>query len=236
MHEFAYPGQELELFQDAGVWKEYFSSFLRPYLQGSVLEVGAGIGSTTQHLCNGTQQKWLCLEPDPSLFRELQRKVERKMLPSCCWAAKGLVKDLPAEEKFNAIVYIDVIEHIEQDRQELQYAIEHLQPDGFLLVLVPAYQFVYSPFDKKIGHFRRYNKKTLRQAAPAGTELKRLFYLDSIGLLTSITNKYILKQEYPTKKQIDFWDKVLVRISKFSDLLIGYSAGKSLVAVWKKTG
>ena len=235
MHEISYVGNELELFQNATVWKNYFGSFLKPYLRGNVLEVGAGIGSTTQYLCNGTQQKWVCLEPDPNLYKELEKKIQSQQLPHCCISIKGITRDLPAHEKYNAIMYIDVIEHIEKDDEELAFAKTLLAPDGYLIVLVPAHQFLFSPFDKAIGHYRRYNKKLLKCTAPQDLRLEAIKYLDSCGLLASIVNKYFLKQAYPTLKQINFWDKTMVKISQITDKITGYKIGKTVVAVWKKT-
>lgn len=234
MQEIAYAGNELELFQHATVWKNYFGKFIKPYLKGNVLEVGAGMGGTTVHLCDGTQNKWTCLEPDPALFSELQKKIIQKELPACCTAVKGVIGNLPADEKYNAILYIDVIEHIENDKAELAQVENYLAPGGHLIILVPAHQFAYSQFDKTIGHYRRYNKKMLRKVVPQELQLKRIIYLDSMGLLASIANKYSLKQNYPTMKQITFWDKVMVRISRFTDFLINYQTGKTLIAIWQK--
>jgi hypothetical protein len=235
MQEIAYVGNELEMFQYASVWKNYFGKFLKPYLIGNVLEVGAGLGGTTKHLCNGSQRSWTCLEPDPVLFHQLERKIQLKQLPACCVIVKGVLKDLAANEKFDTIMYIDVIEHIEHDKAELFSAQEHLTTGGYLIVLVPAHQFVFSPFDKSVGHYRRYNKQMLIKAAPPELTLKKMIYLDSMGLMASIMNKYFLKQNYPTLKQINMWDKTLVRISKITDMLIGYQTGKTLVAVWQKS-
>ncbi len=234
MHEIPYIGNELEVFQFAKGWKSYFGSFLRPYLKGKVLEVGAGIGSTTKYLCNGKQSDWVCLEPDSKLYGELQRKIEGAELPDCCRAVKGITRDLPAGEKFDAILYIDVIEHIEKDKEELAFAQTILNDGGYLIVLVPAHQFLYSPFDKAIGHYRRYNKKMLQKIGPENLHLDWIKYLDSFGLLASVLNKYILKQDYPSVKQIIFWDNVMIRISKLTDLFVLYQFGKSLVSIWKK--
>src|SRR5215203_398528 len=235
MQEIAYVGNELELFQHASVWKGYFGSYLKPYLSGNVLEVGAGMGSTTKSLCNGTEKKWVCLEPDPKLYEELEEKIRSSELPQCCTAIKGVIQDLPPDEKFDAIMYIDVIEHIENDGAELNAAKNFLAENGHLIVLVPAHQFVYSPFDKSIGHFRRYNKGMLLKVAPADLKLKKMIYLDSMGLLASILNKFLLKQKYPTYKQVQIWDKTLVKISKITDLVINHQTGKTLIAVWQKT-
>lgn len=234
MSEISYIGNELELFQHAKNWKKYFGSYLKPYLKGHVLEVGAGMGGTTQHLCDGSQQKWVCLEPDSRLYFELEKKIEGKHLPSCCTAILGTTENISHQEKFDAILYIDVIEHIQNDKSELMRAGNMLSENGLLMVLVPAYQFLFNPFDKAIGHYRRYDKKMLSGAGPLGLEMIKLFYLDSLGLFASVINKYFLKQKYPTLQQVIFWDRFIVQTSRFIDPIVNYSAGKSLIGIWKK--
>ncbi len=234
MQEITYVGNELELFQHATVWKKYFGEKIKLFLKERVLEVGAGMGSTTLNLCDGSQKEWVCLEPDPALFQILQNRIEQQELPACCTAMKGTLRDLPSTKKFDTVLYIDVIEHIENDVEELNRAANLLEAGGFLIVLVPAHQFVFSEFDRSIGHYRRYNKKMLETVAPASLKKKKLFYLDSLGLLASVVNKYFLKQDYPTLKQINFWDKTIVRISKVTDSLINFQTGKSLIGIWQK--
>ncbi len=234
MSEIPYIGNELDLFEQATAWKNYYGSFLKPLLKGKVLEVGAGIGGTTSTLCDGSQEKWLCLEPDPVLYERLENKIREKKLPPCCYSLKGTTGDLPAAEKFDAILYIDVIEHIEKDGEELERAKDLLAENGYLIVLVPAHQFLYNEFDKAIGHYRRYDRKMLAAAAPSELKLRRIRYLDSCGLFASLMNKYFLKQDYPTAKQIAFWNRVIVPVSKPLDFLLNYNAGKTVVGIWQK--
>ncbi|MEJ7736670.1 MAG: class I SAM-dependent methyltransferase [Chitinophagaceae bacterium] len=234
MQEIPYAGNELELFEHANIWKSYYASLLKPYIKGRVLEVGAGIGGTTSHLCNGKQKEWICLEPDPKLYIKLDSKIRCKQLPACCSALKGTVGDLPREQTFDTILYIDVIEHISDDSKELDNAEKLLAAHGYLIVLVPAHPFLFSSFDKAIGHYRRYNKNMLKAVAPVNVAIRKLAYLDSIGLTASLVNKYVLTQNYPTSKQIYFWDKVMVRLSRVTDFIFHYEVGKTLIAVWQK--
>ena len=234
MGEIPYIGNELDLFEQATVWKNYYGSFFKRLLNGKVLEVGAGIGGTTSTLCDSTQEKWICLEPDPVLYSRLEKKINDHELPVCCSALKGTTADLPDSEKFNAILYIDVIEHIENDAEELNRAKNLLADNGYLIVLVPAHQFLYNEFDKAIGHYRRYNKGMLAAAAPKELQMKRIRYLDSFGLVASLMNKYFLKQDYPTSKQIRFWNRFIIPVSKPFDFVLNYNAGKTVVGVWQK--
>jgi 2-polyprenyl-3-methyl-5-hydroxy-6-metoxy-1,4-benzoquinol methylase len=143
-----YIGDELTLFQNAKNWKAYYSSYFKKYLKGNVLEVGAGLGGTTLSLCDGTQDKWLCLEPDTKLCNQIHTLITENKLPACCKAQTGFLSDLPDSEKFDAILYIDVIEHIEDDKKELQLASRFLKPGGVLIIIVPAHPFLYSPLQK----------------------------------------------------------------------------------------
>ncbi|MBY0427096.1 MAG: class I SAM-dependent methyltransferase [Cytophagales bacterium] len=229
-----YIGNELELFQHAKNWKAYYGSFIKPWLKGRVLEVGAGIGGTALSLCDGTQERWLCLEPDSKLLAEIETKIASKILPACCEAKQGYLSELPKDTLYDAIIYIDVIEHIEDDNSELALAAQYLKPGGKLIVLVPAHQFLYSPFDKAIGHYRRYNKQRLVQISPNSLKTQRIFYLDSFGLLASTANKVLLKQSYPTLKQVKTWDNWLVPVSRVLDPLFGFALGKTVVGIWEK--
>jgi SAM-dependent methyltransferase len=229
-----YIGNELQLFEKAVNWKSYYGAMIQPYLKGTVMEVGAGIGATTQSLCNGKQEQWICLEPDQELASHIEKKINEQLLPSCCVLRKGILKEQPADEKYDTIIYIDVIEHIEDDAAELKEAASRLKAGGHLIILVPAHEWLFSPFDKAIGHFRRYNKRRLQQAVPQALKKIRLRYLDGVGLAASAANKLFLRQRYPTIKQILFWDTMMVPVSRVTDPLIGYAAGKSVLGIWQK--
>lgn len=229
-----YIGNELELFKHAHNWKAYYAQFLSKYIKGDVLEVGAGIGETTHSLCKGDFDSWVCLEPDGELTAIISQKKETGYLPSFIEIMTDTLDGMPADRKFDSIIYIDVIEHIENDASELKKAAQHLKPGGHLVVLVPAHNYLFSKFDESIGHFRRYNKTMLKNAAPS--ELKRvdLRYLDSVGLSASLANKWFLKQDYPELKQIKFWDNFIIPISKITDAISFYSIGKTVIGVWQK--
>ncbi len=135
-------------------------------------------------------------------------------------------------KKIDTILYIDVLEHIEDDRKEMALAGERLKPGGKLIILSPAYQFLYSPFDRAIGHYRRYDRKALRFAANGGLKEISIRNYDSVGMMASMANKLLLRQSYPTKAQVYFWDKYMVGFSKLLDPLFFYRIGKTIVGIW----
>ena len=229
-----YIGGELELFELATNWKAYYSSFFRKYLKGDVLEVGAGIGGTTLSLCDGSQDSWHCLEPDGKLAVEIQEKLDKQILPKICTVQIGTLEDDMPKEAYDAILYIDVIEHIEDDYTELQRAASKLKQGGRLIIIVPAHNWLFSPFDEAIGHYRRYNKQRLAEAIPTSLTKDKLAYLDVVGLSASAANKLFLKQTYPNASQIKLWDKAMVPLSKLIDPLLMYSFGKTVLGIYHK--
>jgi len=231
---FSYPGSELELFQSASNWKNYVGAMVRPWLGRRVLEVGAGIGGTTEVLCNGGTAEWTCLEPDPSQCRHIAVRIGAGGLPSTCRAINGRLQDLERSDRFDAILYVDVLEHIEDDRRELTRAASHLDPGGYLAVLAPAHNWLFTPFDTAVGHFRRYSAASLLDLAPPGTECALRRYLDSAGIFLSLGNRLLLRRSVPSAANIRFWDRYVVPASRRIDPLLGYSLGKSVFVVWRR--
>lgn len=231
-----YPGLELDLFARASNWKTYIRCEIGPYVKGHVLEVGAGIGETTKALINGQEKSWTCLEPDRNLAERIAATLKNNLraripVPQ---VIVGNIDHPGCNRKYDTILYIDVLEHIENDELEIKKAARKLPPKGCLVVLAPAHQYFYSPFDAKIGHFRRYQQKSLLDIAPADTKLIKVRYLDCVGCLASLGNKIILRTGIPTQNQIMTWDRLMVPLSRLFDPVFGYKIGKSIYSVWQK--
>ncbi len=224
---YQYAGFELAIFEKALHWKRYWSSLIAPYVSGHVLEVGAGIGANTEALTQLLHQSCTSLEPDAALAAQIRIRGprHRKLI--------GTLADV--DESFDTILYIDVLEHIEDDRAELMQAAAHLKPGGHVIALSPAHAALYTSFDKAIGHFRRYSKESLGKAAsPSGLGLVKMQYLDSAGLLASAANRLVSSAQAPSEWQILAWDCCLVPVSRVLDPALRYSMGKSILAVWKR--
>ena len=227
---FEYQGRELDIFAHAKRWKAYWASQVARWIHGDVLEVGAGLGENTVLLQNERVRTWHCLEPDPGLAATMAATVAG--IPNCSTSV-GTIATLTGRQ-FDSILYIDVLEHIEADGDELASAANLLRPQGHLIVLSPAHQFLFSEFDAAIGHHRRYNKSLLRACTPTSCRVERMFYLDCAGTLLSCANRLLLRQSTPTLRQIETWDTYVIPVSKLLDPLLGYTIGKSIVAVWTR--
>ena len=233
-HSYSYVGNELELFAEAVHWKRYFRSAIADRLVGDVLEVGAGIGETARHLLDGRQRSWLCLEPDERLGTRLRAWAEAGDVAPLPTVQIGTTADLDPSSRFDTILYIDVLEHIEDDRAEIGRAAELLAPRGTLIVLSPAFQQLFSDFDRSVGHFRRYTRASLAEVMPPSLRQVRLRYLDSVGFLASLSNRALLRQALPTRRQIALWDRVMIPASRVLDPLLARGFGRSVLAVYER--
>jgi SAM-dependent methyltransferase len=217
-------------------WKQYWYNSVQQFVKGDLLEVGAGIGINTNLILQNckTITSLIAIEPDALLSCQIKGNINANKSNADVKIHTGYLSDLDVSQKFDTIIYIDVIEHIENDKEEMLKAKDHLKDGGHLIILVPAYNFLFSPFDKAIGHFRRYNKRMLLHSVPNDLKNLELFYLDSLGACASLVNKLFLKQSYPTKVQIQKWDNLIVPSSKVVDKILFNSIGKSLIGVWRK--
>jgi len=227
--EYSYVGSELGLFFNAVNWKKYWSARLREVLRGDVLDVGAGLGSTFDYLYDAARS-WTCLEPDASLCRLLDERLSGSPAPPR--VVHGTLCELNSDERFDTILYIDVLEHIENDRAEVELASRHMRPGGRLVVLSPAIPFLYSEFDRSVGHFRRYTAASLEELTPEGSVVESCYYLDGLGALASLFAR-VAKRSLPTRGQIETWDKVILPASRRTDFLTTRHFGRTIVMIWR---
>jgi SAM-dependent methyltransferase len=236
MQHRPYEGEELELFAEARHWKSYWEEKVRPYVGRSVLEVGAGLGANTPYLLGPNQERWVCLEPDAVLAKRIPRRIEDHPQRGVVEVRTGFLAQYLAGESFDTILYIDVMEHVEDDRLEMKLALERLKPGGKLIVLSPAYPWLFSEFDRALGHYRRYTRASMQACAPEDARLVEMMSLDFFGLFATMLNRFVLHQSLANATQVHFWDRVLVPMSRWVDPVTRFSVGKSLVGIWEREG
>ena len=149
-----------------------------PYLQGSIIEIGAGIGQiTTELLRQPRVERVLSIEPDTGLCRRFRERLPAQPL------LEGTIEQAPTGQAWQAILSINVLEHIRDDEPELaRYRKLLAGQDGHLCLFVPARPEIYAPIDKDFGHHRRYTRDELRaKLEHAGFDLVRLRYFNWVG-------------------------------------------------------
>ena len=223
-----YPGEELDNFDKATIWRKYIYLEIKKFIKGNVLEVGAGIGSFTRN-CMGLAEKLTLSEVDANNYLIIKEKFKNKKIR----VSNKITEKL--NDTFNTIMYLNVLEHIKDDKNEILGALKKLEKNGHLIILVPAHNKLFSKFDKAVGHFRRYEKNFFKNLNLKNCKIKKLIYLDSLGYCLYYLNKIFFKEEiYPSKFKIFMWDKVFTPITFFLDKIILNKFGKNILYVIKK--
>ena len=120
-----------------------------------------------------------------------------------------------ADRKSGSAVMINVLERIEDDQVVLRGVLDRLEPGGRLCIWAPTYQFLYSAFDARLGHVRRYRKRELEAAVRlAGFEVVEGRHVNLPGWLGWLVFCRLLRQE-PTSptlvRSVDTWIVPAVR-------------------------
>ena len=140
--------------------------------------------------------------------------------------------DVPGD-LFDAVVYINVLEHIEHDGAELALATSLLRPGGRVLIVVPAHQWLYAKVDRLTGHFRRYSKKSLLTVTrDNGLQIESMRYFDSVGLVPYLVLYKWLRSTATTGTSATIYSRVIMPISYLIYRVFrGRLIGKNLIAV-----
>jgi SAM-dependent methyltransferase len=212
--------------------KNYRAALLRdfqPQLCGNVLEVGAGIGQMTSALLRVPEiTNLFSIEPDAAFCARMRAQFPLHNL------LQGTIGDLRTETDWNAILSINVLEHIERDQEELAAYHRLLQPArGALCLFVPARPEIYAPIDKDFGHFRRYTRQELQgKLEGAGFNPVRLRYYNLAGYFAWWASFRLLKKRSFDAAAVRLFDRVIFPVVHgFESRICPPPIGQSLMAV-----
>jgi len=135
------------------------------YIGKDILEIGAGSGRLSEIIVARNQyDSYVSIEPSDKFFSELSNDTAIKGRVS---VFKMTSKELDKKyyNSFDTMLLIHVLEHIEDDLTTLEGLKPFLKKSGKLIIMVPSYNFLFSDLDRRIGHYRRYNKKMLKDMA-----------------------------------------------------------------------
>jgi SAM-dependent methyltransferase len=152
---------------------------VRPHLGQSVLEVGAGTGSITELYAPGRQV--LAIDRSPWCIDEMEKRfaavdnVEVRKVDALALVDEG--------RRFDSVVMLNVLEHIEDDVEMLRMLGTLLETDGRIIIYVPALNGLYGKWDRKVGHYRRYAPWRLRAVLDeAGMAPVEIGYMNALSI------------------------------------------------------
>lgn len=230
--------QTLERFAQATRFNRWMFNTIQPYCKGHVLEVGSGIGNLSQHFL---EKNFILTASDlrDEYINILHGKFGNHPNLAGIRPIDLAVADFENRYaellgSFDTVVALNVIEHIKEDELAIGNCKKLLKPGGHLVILVPAWQSLYNSFDEELGHWVRYNAKSLRRLLQS-QQLKvfHTFYFNSVGILGWAVNGALFKKRLIPRKQLQLYDK-LVPVIKLIDAISFRKIGLSVLAIARK--
>lgn len=226
-----YFGKDLEAMSFAKNYHKWILAEFSPYLGSSVAEVGAGVGSFSTLVLETSINSLVAFEPSQNMYPLLQEALSKDKRAR---AINDFFGRANAGQRFDSILYVNVLEHIEDDVSELAKACDALAPKGHLLIFVPALPWLYSEFDRQVGHFRRYMKKDLvKLARRSGLSVVKARYFDAAGIIPWYINFVLLKNSM-SSGSVSLYDRLVVPAMRVMERLVPIPVGKNLLLVAKK--
>jgi len=222
---------------------KYQFDLFRPFIGNRILEIGAGTGRITLMVLQRCGfDNLTVIEPSDHFFGILQKRFySRPDMTIIKAEASDLLQKYT--HYFDSVFSVHVMEHIEDDKKFIGDCLKLLKRGGYLIVLVPALQFLYSNFDKNIGHYRRYNKKTIRKLIRGfNVKIERLSYDNFLGIFASLYFFKFRKLDYQSStgnKQKFFrlykiYSRFFVPIINILEKYIPIPVGLNLTVILKK--
>lgn len=237
---FAYAGRELEAMFEASNYRRWILDIFKPYLGEHLVEVGAGLGSFSELILSQHACRTLSLvEPSKSMYLRLAARAQRVNSGTSVEAFHGTFTSVAAVIKArqapDSVIYINVLEHVEDDEAELNSVCQSLTSNGRVLIFVPALTWLYGGLDERIGHFRRYDRTELEEKlGRAGFNIVHSAYFDFPGIVPWWIKYRLLKSKTMSPGGIRFYDRFLVPTVRRIEARWSPPIGKSVIAVGQK--
>lgn len=214
----------------------YRAALLREFasvLRGRVVEVGAGIGQVTEEIAKlPSVSEIIGVEPEGKFCEQFRQRLPGRTV------IEGTIESVPDNFAPDAIVCVNVLEHIEGDLAELRKFHARLLPQrGHLCLFVPARPEIYAPIDKDFGHFRRYIKPELRRKiSEAGFSIRRLNYFNWVGYFAWWLSFCVLKKRQFDVGSVRVFDKLIFPVvHAMESRIVRPPFGQSLIAIAQAT-
>jgi SAM-dependent methyltransferase len=211
-------------------YRDWLMRLAYPFVATPVLEVGAGRGTFTPFLA--ARGEVTAIEPSERLADLLTDAVAGQPHVT---VVVGDLASIPAAACHGSAVMFNVLEHIEADGEALRQVYARLQPGARLVLWVPAFELLYSEFDRRVGHHRRYRLRGLKSLVrDAGYTVERARYANAIGWVSWLVFCRMLRLMPADGALTRVFDRFFVPIISRVERVIRPPFGQSIFLVARK--
>jgi 2-polyprenyl-3-methyl-5-hydroxy-6-metoxy-1,4-benzoquinol methylase len=225
-----YTGREMESMDFAVNYHRWILDIFKPYLGKRIIEVGAGVGAFSEMLLETEPESLVVLEPSTNLFPTLRQRVPRAKAVN-----STLRESLDKVGTSDCVLYVNVLEHVEDDEGELKAVHSLLAPGGRICIFVPANRWLMSDMDRLMGHYRRYTLPDLRhKCIAAGFRIRDARHFDILGIGPWFVKYRLMKSTTMESGLVQLYDRVVIPFARTLERLIPPPIGKNLVVIAEK--
>ncbi|MGH9281176.1 MAG: class I SAM-dependent methyltransferase [Acidimicrobiales bacterium] len=220
----------LDALAEADNYADWIVEMAEPYLGAEILELGAGHGTVTGRLARhgkvtASDLSQRCVD---TLLNRYGGRDDVEVL-------HGDVDDAVAGRTFDSAVLVNVLEHIKDDDEALRAIREGLHPGGAVVVFVPAFEALYSDFDRLVGHFRRYRRDELAgKVAAAGFDVVEARYVNAVGAVAWWVIARQLHRFPRSVKAVRAYDRTVTRAVRWLEARWTPPFGQSVLCVGRR--
>jgi SAM-dependent methyltransferase len=230
--------ETLEIFSKAPAVNRWLYERISGSLQGHILEIGSGIGNISTFLLKNWSAVSLSdLRPEycGRVGNKFKGHPHLKGVYEIDLSSMDFsVKYADLMEKFDTVIALNVIEHIENDLLAIRNAKSLLRNHGKLIVLVPAGQWLYNSLDRELGHYKRYTKTGLKELMEsAGFVVSHCHFFNAAAIPGWWISGNILKEKIISSSKLNLYNQ-LVPLFRITDWFISPFTGVSVISVGVK--
>ena len=210
----------------------WIADLCRPHLGPRVLEVGAGYGAITARYQHGRQV--VANDVSPSCVNVLRQRFADT--PTVRIDDRDL-RTLPYRRHFDSVLMVNVLEHIPDDVAALAQLGRAVVPGGTIVVYVPALNGLYGPWDRQVGHYRRYSVWRLREVfrqAQLQPLVVRWVNLLAIPAWAACSRDDVTDRQR-NGRLLSLWDRTAVPTGRFIESRISVPIGLNVLGVARVT-
>lgn len=235
MTDVVYPGKDLEAMSFAKNYHDWILAEFRPFIGRHLVEVGAGTGEFSALLLREQPESLAVVEPSEMFAHLSEVTSDTVSITHYNKIFAYAIDEIREKQRPDTILYVNVLEHIEDDAGELRLVYDTLEPGGRALIFVPALQQLYGKFDKQIGHFRRYTKRELvDKATAAGFTIRMAKYFDFVGMFPWFIKYRVFRSATFEPGMVETYDRFAVPVNRVLEGKIVPPIGKNLIVALEK--
>ena len=234
-----YGTDTLKVISSAGKFNHWMYQTIAKHCSGkNILEIGSGIGNISGFFIANNIPISLS-DFDKNYFPGLIDKFGENSNLKGIYHLDLADEDIEANHpeligKFDTVFALNVVEHISDHELTIRNAYKLLNDNGRIIILVPAFQTIYNQFDLQLGHYRRYNKKLLKELIGSnGFKILHAQYFNFIGILGWFISGKVLGKKMIPEGQMKMYD-TLVPVWKVVDFFTNRFAGLSVIVAGEK--